>query len=313
MTILHHRSTLTSRLGLFAVACLVLGLNSCGNRSATLPSNPPTTVAPAPIDVSTIAPAPIATTTVPELVVKKCVLTAKTLSSTSRGKDVICLQKALIAAGFLTSKATGFYGPATFSAIQKLQESRELFVDGKVGRETALSLDVWPAEVSLVVRTLPPAPNAVDLMGFALSSVATSGPDAPSLPARSGKGRRVVYSRAGQRVWAVNAKNVTVRSWLVSGSRYENELPGTYKVYSRSEKATAVNGKSYFSKMVRWLRTKNNAIGFHSLPLHTTDDSAYQTEQQLGLRLSDGCQRQANLDADFMWEFAVTGTPVIVL
>ena len=290
----------------------MLTLNAC-SISDSSPTDPLPTIATTPIEATTVAPAPIAPTTVPEPVVKKCVITAKTLSSTSRGKDVICLQKALIAAGFLTSKATGFYGPATFGAIKKLQESRELFVDGKVGRETALSLDVWPAEVSLVVRTAPPAINAVDLMGFALSSVATSGPDAPQLPAQSGRGRRVVYSRAGQRVWAVNATNVVVRSWLVSGSKYENELPGTHKVYSRSEKATAINGKSYFLKMIRWLKTKNNSIGFHALPLHTADDSAFQTEEQLGLRLSDGCQRQANLDADFMWSFATIGTPVIVL
>ena len=290
----------------------MLALNACSSPDSS-PTDPLPTITMTPIETTIVAPAPIVPTTVLEPIVKKCVITAKTLSSTSRGKDVICLQKALIAAGFLMSKATGFYGPATFGAIKKLQESRELFVDGKIGRETALSLDIWPVEVSLVIRTAPPAPTAVDLMGFLLSSVATSGLDAPPLPTESGKGRRVVYSRAGQRVWAVNAKNVIVRSWLVSGSRYENELPGTHKVYSRSEKATPINGKSYFFNMVRWLKTKNNAIGFHALPLRTADDSAYQTEEQLGLRLSDGCQRQANLDADFMWQFAVIGTPVIVL
>ena len=44
----------------------------------------------------------------------------------------------------------------------------------------------------------------VDLMGFELSSVASAGPDAPPLPDNSGSGRRLVYSRAGQRVWAVD-------------------------------------------------------------------------------------------------------------
>jgi hypothetical protein len=32
----------------------------------------------------------------------------------------------------------------------------------------------------------------------------------------------------------------------------------------------------------------------------------------LGTRLSGGCTRQADLDADFMWDFAQIGTTVIV-
>ena len=38
-----------------------------------------------------------------------------------------------------------------------------------------------------------------------------------------------------------------------------------------------------------------------------------QTEAELGQRLSGGCQRQAPLDANFMWYFADIGTPVYVL
>ena len=36
------------------------------------------------------------------------------------------------------------------------------------------------------------------------------------------------------------------------------------------------------------------------------------TEAELGTRLSGGCQRQANADARFMWNFAPVGTPVVV-
>ena len=43
------------------------------------------------------------------------------------------------------------------------------------------------------IHTPPPAPGAVDLLGYPLSFVATSGPDAPPLPANSGSGKRVVY------------------------------------------------------------------------------------------------------------------------
>jgi len=197
--------------------------------------------------------------------------------------------------------------------VPRLQEERDLFVDGLAGRETALSLGIWPEEPTNVVRTPPPPPGAVDLLGFPLSSVATSGPDAPPLPANSGSGRRLVFERIGQRVWAVDENETVIRSWLVSGSKYNNEMPGTHEVYSRSEVSTAWNGKAYLYKMVRWLQTDIGAIGFHALPVRVSDNSVYQTEEELGTRLSGGCQRQANLDADFTWEFAQIGTPVVVI
>ena len=36
-------------------------------------------------------------------------------------------------------------------------------------------------------------------------------------------------------------------------------------------------------------------------------------EDELGKRLSGGCQRQAPLDATFLWDFATIGTKVVVL
>ena len=147
---------------------------------------------------------------------------------------------------------------------------------------------------------------------MALSPVASSGDDAPALPASSGSGRRIVYDRAGQRVWAVRDDGVIIRSWLVSGSSYSNEVPGTHQVYSRSDMSTAWNGKAWLPQMVRWYKTDIGALGFHSIPLSVKDNSPYQTTDELGTRLSGGCQRQHALDAEFMWSFATVGTPVIV-
>jgi hypothetical protein len=114
-------------------------------------------------------------------------------------------------------------------------------------------------------------------------------------------------------VWAVDDDGLIVRSWLVSGSKYNNELPGTHQVYSRSEVSTAWNGKAFLPLMVRWLKTERGAIGFHSIPLHREDNSPYQTEAELGQRLSGGCQRQAPADAKFIWEWATIGTPDVVV
>ena len=154
----------------------------------------------------------------------------------------------------------------------------------------------------------------MDSTGYTLSSVATTGSDAPPMPADSGQGtgKRIVYDRAGQRVWAVDDQENVVRSYLVTGSQYNNEVPGVHEVYSKSEVSTAWNGQAKLPLMVRWLDTERGAIGFHGIPTHISDGSAYQTDAELGQRLSGGCQRQSNLDAAFMWNFADIGTTVIV-
>ena len=116
-----------------------------------------------------------------------CVIEVRSLRVGATGNSVTCLQKALADAGLYAGPQNGTFDNATYVAVRKAQEARNLFVDGLVGRETALALDVWPDEASLVVHTPAPAPGAVDLLGYPLSLVATSGPDAPPLPANSGQ------------------------------------------------------------------------------------------------------------------------------
>ncbi len=242
-----------------------------------------------------------------------CVLLATSVRVGDSGTDVNCLQRSLVALGYLEVEISGVFDDATYQAVTRVQTDRDLFVDGVVGRETALSLDIWRDESMSVIRTPVPTEGAVDALGYRLSSVASAGVDAPPLPPNSGSGRRLVFERAGQRVWAVDDDDSIIRSWLVSGSKYDNEVQGTHEVYSRSEMSTAWNGKAWLPMMVRWLKTDIGAIGFHALPLHVEDDSPYQTEAELGTRLSGGCQRQANLDAEFTWDFAQIGTKVVVV
>lgn len=241
-----------------------------------------------------------------------CLLTVQSIRFGDIGDSVSCLQQALISGGFYSGAVNGTFDQATDTAARALQKERDLFVDGVIGRESAISLGIWPDEASLVVRTDPRPEGSVDLMGYPLSSVAVSGPDAPPLPANSGSGRRIVYDRAGQRVWAINSDDVIVRSYLIAGSKYSNERPGTHQVYSKSEMSTAWNGKAWLPLMVRYLKTDIGAIGFHAIPIHVEDDTPYMTESELGQRLSGGCQRQANRDARFMWDFADVGTTVVV-
>lgn len=242
-----------------------------------------------------------------------CTIPDETITQQSESIDVQCLQQALVREGFYDGELTGEFDGATSAAVRALQEERGLYVDGVAGRETGLELGIWPEEQLLVVRTPPPPEGAMDSWGFPLSSVASTGADAPPLPENSGSGRRVVYERISQRAWAVSEDGEIIRSWLVAGSQYNNEVPGTHYVYSRSEQSTAWNGRAILPLMIRWYQTEIGHIGFHGIPIHVEDGSPYMTEADLGTRLSGGCQRQSNKDAQFMWAFADVGTKIVVL
>jgi len=242
-----------------------------------------------------------------------CTIGALSLRTGTDGDGVECLQDALADVGYFSGVADGEFGRSTFDAVVEFQQDEDMFVDGVVGRETALGLDIWPDEESFVTRTPAPEPGDTDLWGVELSPVASAGDDAPPLPDDSGSGYRVVYDRAGQRAWAVDGNERIIRSWLVSGSTYGNEAPGTHTVFSRSEVSTAWNGKAYLPLMIRYQKTQRGNIGFHGIPTKVSTGEEYQTTEELGTRLSGGCQRQHNTDAAFLWGFAEVGTTVVVI
>jgi lipoprotein-anchoring transpeptidase ErfK/SrfK len=76
--------------------------------------------------------------------------------------------------------------------------------------------------------------------------------------------------------------------------------------------STAWNGQAWLPLMIRYQETEIGHIGFHGIPRHVSDNSPYMTTDELGTRLSGGCQRQHMLDAQFMWGFATVGTTVVV-
>jgi hypothetical protein len=250
----------------------------------------------------------------PAIDLNGCTLEVTRVDLGDTGPSVECVQKALTAAGFYSGTISGTFDEATDTAARTFQSTQDLEVDGIVGGKTATTLGIWPGDESFVVRTPPPPAGAMDSWGYTLSSVATTGSDAPPMPENSGQGtgKRIVYDRAGQRVWAIDDEERVVRSYLVTGSQYNNETPGVHKVYSKSEVSTAWNGEAKLPLMVRYLDTVRGAIGFHGIPTHISDGTPYQTDAELGQKLSGGCQRQNNLDAAFMWAFADIGTTVIV-
>ena len=130
----------------------------------------------------------------------------------------------------------------------------------------------------------------------------------PPLPADSGAGRRVVYSKSEQRVWLVEEDGTVSGSWLVSGRR-NLPAPGDYRVYSRS--MWSKSGSSRLQYMVRFAHGRRLRIGFHAIPINRRG-RPIQSESQLGTPRSNGCVRQRNADAETLWNWAPIGTAVRV-
>ncbi|MEM9514168.1 MAG: L,D-transpeptidase [Actinomycetota bacterium] len=134
------------------------------------------------------------------------------------------------------------------------------------------------------------------------------------LPANSGEGRRVVYSKSIQRVWAVDANGVVAKTHKVSGRQTPlDPRPGTYSVWSRSLHTFAIQNPTITWKyMVRFAHGgQGGNIGFHEIPFQY--GRPVQSISQLGQPLSGGCVRQATPDAIWMWNWAQLGTTVVVL
>ncbi len=138
-----------------------------------------------------------------------------------------------------------------------------------------------------------------------------SAPDTAALPKGSGTGFRIVFDQSDQRVWLVKADGSVERTYLVSGSRFDNLHPGSYKVLSKSRHAGAFDGSGTMEYFVRFATGFSEPIGFHSVP-KTHAGVLEQTKAQLGTPLSAGCVRQWLPDAIALWDFAPIGTPVVV-
>lgn len=131
-------------------------------------------------------------------------------------------------------------------------------------------------------------------------------------PDRSGQGRRIVLDLSAQQVWLVRSGGSVARTYLVSGSRYDNLRPGRYDVYSRSRNATSFDYSSTMRWMVRFTQGPQAAIGFHDIPRDSSGEPV-QTWDRLGTPTSAGCVRQRPRDARALWRFAPVGTPVAVV
>jgi len=166
--------------------------------------------------------------------------------------------------------------------------------------------------ITLAEKTVPQDPATQDpaTQDPATQDPATDDFVSSALPADSGEGRRVVFDIGDQRVWLVKGNGTVARTYLVSGSIYDNLDPGTYEVYSRSMNAVGIDDSGTMKYMVRFAHGATAAIGFHDIPID--DGKRVQSRDQLGTPLSHGCVRQWRPDAKALWDFAPLGTTVVV-
>ena len=145
--------------------------------------------------------------------------------------------------------------------------------------------------------------------GCAVPQVA-SAPAYWGVPTESGAGRRIVYRISTQQAWLIGDRGEVTDAFRTSGRRGWPR-PGTYQVFRKINPGSS--GSLRLPYFVGFAYGNSTDIGFHGIPRHVSDGSRYQTDAELGTRLSGGCQRQADLDADFVWAFADIGTTVVVI
>jgi lipoprotein-anchoring transpeptidase ErfK/SrfK len=188
-------------------------------------------------------------------------------------------------------------------------DARAAHADPETAGVTASSFDA-PAQPARETRPATPTTTPATVK---TTPPAKARPSAELLPDDSGAGKRVVYDISAQQVWLVAADDSVVRTYPVSGSRYDQLDTGTYQVFSRSRHATSWHGTESMEFMVRFHRGARANIGFHDIPVDTSTGVEVQTLAELGTPLSDGCIRQNVVDAAALWEFAPLGTSVVVL
>ncbi|MFT4657205.1 MAG: hypothetical protein ACI8V4_001377 [Ilumatobacter sp.] len=109
------------------------------------------------------------------------------------------------------------------------------------------------------------------------------------LPANSGAGRRSVYSKSGQRVWAVDSDGTVIKTHRVSGKlKWCDPKVGTYTIFSRSRYTNSIqNPEIKWGYMIRFTKgCEDGNIGFHEIPEKFGDP--VQSISQLGRPLSGG-------------------------
>jgi hypothetical protein len=125
-----------------------------------------------------------------------------------------------------------------------------------------------------------------------------------AVPADSGAGARVVYALDGRRVWLVDAKGKTLRSFAVMPSSV-NPRPGSYKVRSRTGVNKGSDGVPIEHVVLFAMADGGVPIGFSA-----AQDGSMKSPDP---KRKTGGVRMKRADGNAMWAFATVGAKVVVL
>ena len=201
---------------------------------------------------------------------------------------------------------TVMIGVASASALPLLRSTAAPGTGGATAFEQA-SLEAVAQSVSAVMAAQDAAADDLEAQAEEIVRIRES----DALPAHSGKGRRIVFSETAQRVWLVAAGGTVERTYLVSGSKFDNLNPGRYVVQAKQRHATAFDYSGSMEYFVRFATGFTAPIGFHTVPVDNAG-ALEQSRKELGTPTSAGCVRQWRDDAIALWDFAPIGTKVVV-
>lgn len=137
---------------------------------------------------------------------------------------------------------------------------------------------------------------------------------AAGLPAHSGSGQRIVWSKGANRVWLVTADQAVVRTFRVSDNDRKTPL-GTYRIHRRNPEATSITGAklAYFLGFYR-RPGHTDWIGLHAVPLRGKKyDRKFTALGRDSQPPTPGCIYTTVKDARATWRFADGDTKVVVV
>jgi hypothetical protein len=175
-----------------------------------------------------------------------------------------------------------------------------------LGALAVVALLAVQADGTAATAAVQPSPAAPASTAAPSPSAAASPVLAP-LPAAAAKGttRRVVYSIGARQVWLVDPKKdpqVVAAFSVEPGS--VNPAPGSYAVYSRSAASGGTDGRPV-EHVVRFTQQGGTVFGFSAAV-----DGATPAADPNG---RTGGIRSTRQDGQTLWDFAPTGTRVLVL
>lgn len=208
-----------------------------------------------------------------------------------RSADVTCLESKLISVGALANVVPDdVFDTSTRAGVEMFQAANALVVDGVVGSQTALALDV----------------------ALASESVAAEASTCPKT------GRSAVIDRRSQRTWLCERGEVIEVMPMTSAITQPD--PGTYSVYAKDMNSSSA-GSGRHSTMTHFVaftygKHQGARIAFHSVPRYTNGEFV-QPLDSLGTGDlhgdSAGCIRVAPEDAELIWRWLDIGDTVTVI